>query len=148
MTSFIKFNDRGFWVNDSVMQFVLAYLNCFLKDDKYFKTKVDFLDLIYENSIGTYASFMHLKLDTHLNEIERQQFCLKILSIVFTLNNSETKEVHLNELCNYQDYKSIEYYLPNTMEKKILISYLLKLAYLVEQYLPPSTHPGLSVEFK
>jgi hypothetical protein len=119
MKSYIKFNNRGFWVNDSIMQFVLGYLYCFLKDDKYFKTKVDFLDLIHENSMGTYASFMHLKIDMHLNEIERKKFCLKILSIVFTLNNGENKEVHLNELCNYQDYKSIEYYLPKSMDREM-----------------------------
>jgi hypothetical protein len=86
---------------------------------------------------------MHLKIDTYLSEIECQQFCLKLLSIVFKLNNSETKEVHLNELCNYSDYKSIEYYLPKAMEKEILISHLLKLAYLFEECLQPPKGTGV-----
>ena len=78
---------------------------------------------------------MHLSLETELNENERRDFCLKILTIVLELNNDQSQEVRLSDLCDYEEYKSLEYYLPKEIDKSTLISYLLKLAYLCENYL-------------
>lgn len=135
MTSYIEFNERGFWVRDSLMQVVTAFLYCELRDDEYFKNKEIVLENLKNNSLGYYASYMHLNIHEVLDESELKKFVQKLFSIIFTLNNSEIKEVRLDEFCNYEDYKSIEYYLPKVMEKETLISYLLKIAYLVEEYL-------------
>jgi hypothetical protein len=135
MKSFIKHGERGFWVNDSIMQFVFAYLYCRFTVDDVFKEKSSFMELIKDNSLGYFASYMHLSLETELNENERREFCLKIFIIVLELNNDEAQEIQLYDLCNYEEYKSIEYYLPKEIDKNTLIRYLLKLAYLCENYL-------------
>jgi hypothetical protein len=139
MTSYIEFKGKGFWINDSLMQVIAAFLYCELKDDQYFKNKEAVLENLKNNSLGYYASYMHLNIDKFLDDSELRKFSKKLLSIVFTLNNSEKDEVCLKDLCNYQDYRSIEYYLPDTMKTEVLISYLLKILYLVEEYLFPPT---------
>lgn len=135
MTSYIEFKAKGFWVNDSLMQVVTAFLYCELIEDDYFKHKEVILENLKNNSLGYYASYMHLNIDEVLDESELKDFSVKLLSIIFVLNNSEKEELFLKDLCNYKDYQSIEYYLPDTMKKETLISYLLKIAYLVEEYL-------------
>ncbi len=135
MTSYIEFKGKGFWVNDSLMQVVTAFLYCELKEDDYFKHKELILENLKNNSLGYYASYMHLNIDEVLDESELKDFSVKLLSIIFVLNNSEKEEFFLKDLCNYKDFHSIEYYLPDTMKRETLISYLLKIAYLVEEYL-------------
>jgi len=135
MTSLIKFKNRKFWVHDSIMQVVLAYLYCNLLKDDYFKSKREFLDDIRENSLGTYASYMNIKAEKFLSEPEYRLFALKALVIAMNLNSSDENEIHLHDFCNYQeDYQQLTY-LPSSVSKDVVVNHLLKLVQLFEDYL-------------
>ena len=134
MKSYITFKEKGFWTNDSIMQVVLGYLYCSLKDDLFFKEKKSFLEILHENSMGTYASFMHLNMEEHLDANAREVLFARLIALAFELNNGDKDNIMLEDLCNYSEYQAIEYYLPKTMAREILISNLLKLAYLLEEH--------------
>ena len=132
MTSYIEFKNKGFWINDTLMQFALGYLYCKLKEDKILGQNEGLGNILLENSLGYYASYMHLNLEKHLvNDDDLETFKKCILKIIHELNNSEISESFLKDFCNYVEYEKIEYYLPDKMANHLIISIFLKLLYIL-----------------
>lgn len=131
---YIKFKENEFWVTGNDIQFVLAYLYCQLKDDEFFKEKIDLLKDIYESSISTFPPIIHLKIDQSLNENEIIQFAKKLVSIVFNLSKTKNKEISLPQLCYGLEYTEIQT-LPKSISKSELMKYLIEIGYLLKDYI-------------
>ncbi len=75
-SSFFKYNSNGFWIQDSIFMISLSYLNKTLKDcDKLPEWLGKMKNLVEENSLGYYHSYMHLEFEEYLiNESRKEKF--------------------------------------------------------------------------
>jgi hypothetical protein len=104
-SSFISFKEYGFWINDSIMELTLHYINDILEQ----KTEQnsngwlsEFSEIIQKNSLGLFPAFMNLHLDVYLIDEDRIKTFFSILrktkQLLFSKGGYiDTKELNLIE---------------------------------------------------
>lgn len=62
MTSYLEYNNKGFWVNDSLMQFSLGFLYCEIKKESVLVVNKYLSTIILENALGYYPCYYECNL--------------------------------------------------------------------------------------
>lgn len=129
MTSYISYKDKGFWINDSIMQFSLCYLYNHFSEKNILASNAEFYSNLKDNYLGYFSSYMHLNWETVLDISELEELKKGLLDLILELNtNKNISLIFLNEFSNFNELKEISHYLPNKSDKQILIDIYNKLS--------------------
>ncbi|MEZ5002460.1 MAG: hypothetical protein R2730_05425 [Chitinophagales bacterium] len=129
-TSFIKYkNANGFWIDDSLFEVFLFFFYEYIINEEndvvIWIKESKLLELIKENSLGYYGSYMHLNLDYYLDNSKKEEG-FKLL-----LRNSKTQLALEGKLISVKKLNFIESFKPQkvriTWLKPLEVERLLKI---------------------
>jgi hypothetical protein len=98
-SSFISYKENGFWIKDDILCVALGYIYCVMvqiKDQSGWLS--DMTQLVKDNSLGYYQSYMHLNFDDILENELKRGIILEILDNAKRFIASREEVLDLKEL--------------------------------------------------
>lgn len=104
-------NDKGFWINDHLLQIVCWYIVETIDRQSQIKEiwlKKDLRDHFYNNAIGMFNGFMHLNFSEYLANNDQKKIFDNILIDTKKLVFQKGEAISINELNQIERNKDIE----------------------------------------